>query len=46
MVFNSTTEKKSSKEVSMKSTGHDKARVSICLTGQSRWNQIKTLHRI
>ena len=31
MVSNTTVEKTGSKEVAMKSTGHDKARVSVCV---------------
>ena len=35
MVSNTTVEKTGSKEVNMKSTGHDKVRVSVCLTGKA-----------
>ena len=35
MVSNTTVEKNGSKEVPMKSTGHDKVRVSVCLTGKA-----------
>ena len=35
MVSNTTVEKTRSKEVPMKSTGHDKVRVSVCLAGKA-----------
>ena len=43
MVSNITTEKTSSKNVSMKSTGHDKVRVSFCLTGKADGTRLKPL---
>ena len=41
MVSNTTVEKKGSKEVPMKSTGHDKVRVSVCLTGKADGTRLK-----
>ena len=43
MVSNITTEKTSSKDVSMKSTSHDKVRVSVCLTGKADGIRLKPL---
>ena len=41
MVSNTTVEKTGSKEVNMKSTGHDKVRVSVCLTGKADGTRLK-----
>ena len=41
MVFNTTVEKTGSKEVPMKSTGHDKIRVSLCLTRKVDGTRLK-----
>ena len=41
MVSNNTVEKTGSKEVPMKSTGHDKVCVSVCLTGKSNGTRLK-----
>ena len=41
MVSNTTVEKTGSKEVTMKSTGHDKARVSVCLAGKADGSKCK-----
>ena len=41
MVSNTTVEKTGSKEVPMKSTGHDKVHVSICLTGKVDGTRLK-----
>ena len=42
MVSNTTVEKKGSKEVPMKSTGHDKVRVSVGLTGKADGTRLKS----
>ena len=42
MVFNTTVEKTGSKEVPMKSTGHDKIRVSVCLTRKVDGTRLKS----
>ena len=41
MVSNTTVEKTGSKEVNMKSTGHDKVHVSVCLTGKADRTRLK-----
>ena len=41
MVANTTVEKTGSKEVPVKSTGHDKVRVSICLTKKANGTRLK-----
>ena len=41
MVSNATVEKTGSKEVRMKSTGHDKVRVSVCLTRKANGTRFK-----
>ena len=41
MVSNTTVEKTSSKEFPMKSTGYDKVRVSVCLTGKADGTRLK-----
>ena len=41
MVFNTTVEKTGFKEVPMKSTGHDKIRVSVCLTRKADGTRLK-----
>ena len=41
MVCNTTVEKTGSKEVNMKSTGHDKVPVSVCLTGKADGTRLK-----
>ena len=41
MVSNTTVEKTGSKEFNMKSTGHDKVRVSVCLTGKADETRLK-----
>ena len=40
MVSNTTVEKTLSKEVPMKSSGHDKVRVSACLTGKANGTRL------
>ena len=40
-VSNSTVEKTCSKDVSMKRTGYDKVRVSLCLTGKADGTRLK-----
>ena len=41
IVSNTTVEKTGPKEVSVKSTGHDKVRVSVCLTGKAHGTRLK-----
>ena len=41
MVSSTTVEKAGSKEVLMKSTGHDKVRVSVCPTGKADGTRLK-----
>ena len=41
MVSNTTVEKTGSQEVNMKSTGHDKVRVSVCLAGKADGTRLK-----
>ena len=41
MVSNTTVQKTDSKEVNMKSTGHDKVHVSVCLTGKADGTRLK-----
>ena len=41
MVANTTVEKTGSKEVPVKSTGHDKVRVSVCLTKEANGTRLK-----
>ena len=41
MLSNTTVEKIGSKKVPMKSTGHDKVRVSVCLTGKADGTRLK-----
>ena len=41
MVSNTTVEKTGSKEVNMKSNGHDKVHVSVCLTGKADRTRLK-----
>ena len=43
MVFDTTVEVTGSKEVPMKSTGHDNVRVSVCLTGRRDVRRCKPL---
>ena len=43
MVSNTTVEKTGSQEVNMKSTGHDKVRVSVCLAGKADGTRLKPL---
>ena len=46
MVSNTTVEVTGSKEVAMKSTGHDKVRVTVCLAGKVDGSKCKSLYRI
>ena len=41
MISNTTVQKTGSKEVNMKSTGHDKVRVYVCLTGKADGTRLK-----
>ena len=41
MVSNTTVNDKGAKTINMKSTGHDKVRVTVCLTAASNGNKLK-----
>ena len=43
MVFNTTVEVTGSKEVAMKSTGHDKVRMTVCLVGKADGSKCKPI---